>query len=1192
MKPLQLYAVTQLLRYAKPTWLNGDAKTDLGHILDFTCRLKYLKITGTSGPFGTSNIQEHLLPYDLSIFKSLCQIEVSHCNARNITGLNSCKNTLATMTVQFSAESMKDILVPEALEFDQWEPEGTSLDPITAVVPKWKALTTLDMSHNQISLIDDSVKLIPRVEFLDLSHNIISSVGNLQHLFNLIHLDLSYNNISDLDGVHTKVGNIKTLSLAGNLLERLGGLNKLYSLVNLDLSYNKVAQLEEIRHIGHLPCLENINISHNPLVIIPDYRTKVLAQFGERAAEVCLDNTKTTEKELDTVEVLKAIQKAKETRNQFHHPNKKMSEDSQLTKANSGCTFPDDVSAPSLPRPVSCTRVTDTVRIGSNSTSSNRTTSPHKLYQERDEGGLQDANGHRELNTSPGGKSGVCLLREDEMAVPASDAPPCIPYGSQQQELLSYLSASIAHVLGQSSSDAAHDKGNASSSGPENGYFEMGRHKENQKDEDGNQSCFPLKNTDHGVGIAQLHWAFSVQLQRGKSRKAFASCLVLTDSLIVFFEFPLQGAEADYLANFSLLRLAFYLSYRDLAGFGFLLPKICLTMRVRNGEDCIFVLANAQSLQELSESLCARCPESSSSLERLSFCNNQRSEELVQRLTAEHNMALDGGEVKGCFPVRLFYRDQQEDVFTSTIQEQSGTELLPTWVFLTPKNLILLEADFDLLSGECKTHEVLGNPFFVKKIPLPSVTLHLQDLDGNVLQLLMGYRDVTAFFVLPDDKLNFLTLYKLLRTSLQCVKDVFVFRPCETVCEKIQLQTTRDRCPREASASHPSQCVIQKLCEENPLASHLPSPTPLNVISKMNGKDILDLFRGSVSEADSEELRFFMWSSVIFYKEPDVEATSCVLLSSEAIYFLFVDSELDSWNERKTPGSCHLSRCLVIRFSDLLSVNIGLFDQYFRLTGPSASHVVTCVTRDSYSTHTFIQHLMSALSLMARTPSPEPLEKDFYSEFGNKNTGKIDNYELIHSSRVKFIYPNEEEIGDLTFIVKEKSESSAKLQSLNILLYVLAFQVITVDGGTQDVLLQPKTLILTNSDLFLFNEDYISYPLPEFAKEPPKRDKYQLIDGWRIRDLDRVLLGYQTYPQTLTFVFDDVPIQDLTYTLSVDHFGESCAPPVTQNVCGGNREVHLDIFIPSADCREKLISLLARQWEILCGRELPLELTG
>ncbi|XP_041447035.1 nischarin S homeolog isoform X2 [Xenopus laevis] len=356
MNPLQLYAVTQLLRHAKPTCITGDARNDLGHIMDFACRLKYLKISGTNGPIGTSNIHEQSLPCDLSIFKSLRQIEISHCNAKLFSGLTCCKNTLATMSIKFSAPTMQDILVPEAYEFEQWEPEGgASESPITAVVPKWRKLTTLDLSHNHISSIDDSVKLIPEIEYLDFSHNDISAIDNLQHLYNLIHLDLSYNKLADLNGIHTKVGNIKTLSLAGNVLESLCGLNKLYSLVNLDLSHNRIEQLEEIKNIGSLPCLENVLLAGNPLTIIPDFRTKVLALFGDRASEVCLDSTTTTEKELDTVEVLKAIQKSKDARNKLATGDKKINEEFRPSAA--GSSSPAHASSSSLSRPISCSQV-------------------------------------------------------------------------------------------------------------------------------------------------------------------------------------------------------------------------------------------------------------------------------------------------------------------------------------------------------------------------------------------------------------------------------------------------------------------------------------------------------------------------------------------------------------------------------------------------------------------------------------------------------------------------------------------------------------------------------------------------------------------------------------------------------------------------------------------------------------------
>lgn len=109
VRPLQLHAVSQELRFAKPTSCNGDAKTDLGHILDFMCRLRYLKVThflvyqissvycsarnemvnvplfffgqilGSKVPVGTSNIHESSLPFDLSLFKSLHHIEVNIC---------------------------------------------------------------------------------------------------------------------------------------------------------------------------------------------------------------------------------------------------------------------------------------------------------------------------------------------------------------------------------------------------------------------------------------------------------------------------------------------------------------------------------------------------------------------------------------------------------------------------------------------------------------------------------------------------------------------------------------------------------------------------------------------------------------------------------------------------------------------------------------------------------------------------------------------------------------------------------------------------------------------------------------------------------------------------------------------------------------------------------------------------------
>uniref|UniRef100_A0A8U8BKK9 Nischarin n=1 Tax=Geospiza parvula TaxID=87175 RepID=A0A8U8BKK9_GEOPR len=1113
IRPLQLYAVTQQLLQGKPTCANGDAKTDLGHILDFTCRLKYLKITGTGGPFGTSNIQEHLLPFDLSIFKSLHQIEISHCGGKLIKGLTSSKHALATLSVRFSATSMKEILVPEASEFDHWEPEDAldSSCPVTAIIPTWRTLTTLDMSHNSISEIDDSVKLIPKIEFLDLSHNGVSVVENLQHLYNLVHLDLSYNKLTSLEGVHTKLGNIKTLNLAGNQLERLCGLNKLYSLVNLDLSNNKIEQIDEVKNIGGLPCLEKVMLSSNPLSIIPDYRTKVLAQFGDRASEVCLDNTVTTEKELDTVEVLKAIQKAKEVKYKLSNSDKKISEDSRLTAASSksNCSsLTVRPSSPSLPRPVSSSQGNHVC-----------------IVLEREHCAVPDP-----CNT---------------IILPFN----CMSYTATNQDFIQHLSASIVQA------NKGSPVGNSTTTDKADGYFEMGLHEGNQTFE------------------------FSTTLD---NLQDFYSCL--------------QTCCSQHYTS--------------------MLPSSTW------------------------------------------YCRKANLQEFLCQLMELNCISAEDVEIKGCFPTYLVYgnktnvqkvlhqpesagnnKEWSKNALCSALyssvyksSDQSPCVVHPCWIFLTPQHLYIVKVDFSLLPGKWAGTEELGSVFKLNRIPLASLVLHPTHgatqqkgsfLDGHVLELLVGYRFVTAVFVLPHEKFHFLRIYSLLRTLLQDVKTIIIFK-ASSKSDAVRNHAAEANRHGQASgvsvngypglfckphltlsSLYPSELLMQKITEDNQIPVHIHVSVSLQYVAGLKGRALVEFFHSNIAEVENEELRHLMWSSVLFYKTPSVEVMACALLSTKAIYFLLDDSfihadehQSDFWNKENSDcenSSFHLSCCFVLKLNDLQSVNVGLFDQYFRITGHSADHIVTCLTRDSYNTHTFIQQLMAVLSLLARTPSPEPVDKDFYSEFGSKNTGKMENYELIHSSRVKFIYPNEEEIGDLAFLVAEKMDGLTSLPSLNILLYVLAFQVNHFEGSAQNTSsLQPKTLILTSSDLFLFDEDYISYPLPEFAKEPPKRDKYQLADGRRIRDLDRVLMGYQTYPQALTFVFDDVQNQDLMQNLTLDHFGETDSVPKGNSKQEGSRsrEIQWYIFIPSAESREKLISLLARQWEILCGRELPLELTG
>ncbi|XP_006892359.1 PREDICTED: nischarin [Elephantulus edwardii] len=1427
--PLQLYAVTEQLRQGKPTCASGDAKTDLGHILDFTCRLKYLKVSGTEGPYGTSNIQEQLLPFDLSIFKSLHQVEISHCDAKHIQGLVASKPTLATMSVRFSATSMKEVLVPEASEFDEWEPEGTALEgPVTAIIPTWQALTTLDLSHNSISEVDESVKLIPKIEFLDLSHNGVLVVNNLQHLYNLVHLDLSYNKLSSLEGVHTKLGNIKTLNLAGNLLESLSGLHKLYSLVNLDLSYNRIEQMEEVRSIGSLPCLEHVALLNNPLSIIPDYRTKVLAQFGDRASEVCLDNTATTEKELDTVEVLKAIQKAKEVKSKLSSSERKVGEDSRLPASpciRPGSSPPTVVpTSASLPQPILSSQgimfVQEEALASSLSSTDSLTPDDRPITRDCSDSLESIPTGQAsfdDLRDVPGAVGGI----SPEHAEPEVQVVPgsgqiiflpftCIGYTATNQDFIQRLSTLIRQAIERQLPawiEAANQREEGQGQqgeedeeeeGAENRYFEMGPpdveeeggrgEEDEEEDDDDDEERLALEwalGADEDfllehIRILKVLWCFLIHVQG--SIRQFAACLVLTDFGIAVFEIPHQESRGSSQHILSSLRFVFCFPHGDLTEFGFLMPELCLVLKVRHSENTLFIISDAANLHEFHADLrsCFAPQHMAMLCSPVLYGSHTSLQEFLRQLLTFYK--VDGGaqeRSQGCFPVYLVYSDKRmvqtaAGDYSGNIEWASCTlcsavrrsccapseavksAAIPYWLLLTPQHLNVIKADFNPMPNR-GTHNCRNrNSFKLSRVPLSTVLLDPTRsctqprgafADGHVLELLVGYRFVTAIFVLPHEKFHFLRVYNQLRASLQDLKTVVIAknpatmsRSCSSVGggQPAEARASSDQCPQgasaevsapaeapaqapgevpapgpaeapvpvetpapvpapaavaaeapapvpagapapappetlaldpeaapveaqaqapedaktpgqektpagtqaegpaptpmkaeapvqdpveaeapvqdhveaeaaaetpapaEAPAQYPSDQLIQSTSEENQIPSHLPACPSLRHIASLQGSTIIDFFHSSIAEVENEELRHLMWSSVVFYQTPGLEVTACVLLSTKAVYFVlhdglrryFSEPLQDFWHQKNTDynnSPFHISQCFVLKFSDLQSVNVGLFDQYFRLTGSSPAQVITCLTRDSYLTHCFLQHLMAVLSSLERTPSPEPVDKDFYSEFGNKSTGKMENYELIHSSRIKFTYPSEEEIGDLTFIVAQTVATEEQAPALSILLYVQAFQVGPPPPGRSKGTLRPKTLLLTSAEIFLLDEDYVNYPLPEFAKEPPQRDRYRLDDGRRVRDLDRVLMGYQTYPQALTLVFDDVQGHDLMGNVTLDHFSEV---PGGLAEAGQGREVQWQVFVPSAESREKLISLLARQWETLCGRELPVELTG
>lgn len=176
----------------------------------------------------------------------------------------------------------------------------------------WKKLTTINFASNNINKVDWAIKLVPKLQHLNLSSNKLSELCDISCLHDLQVLNLSMNKFVICENWHAKIGNILKIDLSQNKIESLQGFTKLYSLESLDLSCNVIDNIEEVQHICNLPCLEYLWLTANPVASTIDYRVKVIEQFNARISEICLDNEKASEKEMDTARVLQALRIVKE----------------------------------------------------------------------------------------------------------------------------------------------------------------------------------------------------------------------------------------------------------------------------------------------------------------------------------------------------------------------------------------------------------------------------------------------------------------------------------------------------------------------------------------------------------------------------------------------------------------------------------------------------------------------------------------------------------------------------------------------------------------------------------------------------------------------------------------------------------------------------------------------------------------
>ncbi|XP_014253560.1 nischarin-like [Cimex lectularius] len=299
---IQVHAISERLKLPCPPVNMVGFQHDFSVILDFCSNLHKVTISEVNSSVGSSNINKSMLYFELSSFKSLRKLVLNKIDPVNLIKAEDLRQKLEYITVIWcELKQICDILLCDTLH----------RSTITEA-NSWNKLVEADFSHNKIEIVDDSLKLLPNIESLSLSSNLIYQMPKIEGLDNLQRLYLSKNSISSFEGLNLKFSKLVFLDLSQNCIISLKGLECLCELQGINLGSNKIEHINELDHMTNLQKLEYIVLTGNPLSTVIDYRVKILEKFGERASKICLDNEQTTQQELDTVAVLHAIRFVKE----------------------------------------------------------------------------------------------------------------------------------------------------------------------------------------------------------------------------------------------------------------------------------------------------------------------------------------------------------------------------------------------------------------------------------------------------------------------------------------------------------------------------------------------------------------------------------------------------------------------------------------------------------------------------------------------------------------------------------------------------------------------------------------------------------------------------------------------------------------------------------------------------------------
>ncbi|XP_008057087.1 serine/threonine-protein kinase 11-interacting protein [Carlito syrichta] len=231
-------------------------------VLQKTLSLKLVHIPGPGFPG----------PIKIFPFKSLRQLELRGVPLHCLHGLRGIYSQLEILICSRSIQALEELL-------------SACGGDLCSALP-WLALLSANFSHNALTALDSSLRLLSALRFLNLSHNQVQDCqGFLTDLCELYHLDISYNRLHLVPRMGPSGAALGVLILRGNELQSLHGLEQLRNLWHLDVAYNLLEGHRELAPLWLLAELRKLYLEGNPLWFHPAHRAATAQYLSPRVRD-------------------------------------------------------------------------------------------------------------------------------------------------------------------------------------------------------------------------------------------------------------------------------------------------------------------------------------------------------------------------------------------------------------------------------------------------------------------------------------------------------------------------------------------------------------------------------------------------------------------------------------------------------------------------------------------------------------------------------------------------------------------------------------------------------------------------------------------------------------------------------------------------------------------------------------------